>query len=64
MPSKPTGRPPGRPRVEEPGRHIATYIRTSDYDRLVRLALKHDRPVSAVFRDLLLKRLGEREQEP
>jgi len=46
-------RKPGRPRVDEPGQVLATYVRTSDYDRLVRLALKTDRTVAALVRDLL-----------
>ena len=62
MPDDEPRRRPGRPKVDEPGTRLSTYVRNSDYDRLVRLALKHGRPVSAVFRDLLLKRL--REQEP
>jgi len=32
-------------------------VRNSDYDRLVRLALKHDRTVSAIVRDLLKLKL-------
>jgi hypothetical protein len=47
----------GRPRVDEPGTRLSTYIRNSDYDRLVRLALKHDRTVSALVRDLLKLKL-------
>jgi hypothetical protein len=47
----------GRPKVDEPGTRLSTYVRNSDYDRLVRLALKHDRTVAALVRDLLKLKL-------
>jgi hypothetical protein len=47
----------GRPRVDDPRTTVTTYVRTADYDRLVRLALKHDRTVSAIVRDLLKLKL-------
>ena len=50
-------RKPGRPKVDEPGERLSTYVRTSDYDRLVRLALKNDQTVSALVRDLLKLKL-------
>lgn len=50
-------RKPGRPRVEEPGTRLSTYVRNSDYDRLVKLAFKNDRTVSAIVRDLLKLKL-------
>ena len=53
MSGEPPKRPRGRPRVDEPGQVLATYVRTSDYDRLVKLALKHDRTVAALVRELL-----------
>jgi hypothetical protein len=53
----PPHRPRGRPRVDEPGERLSTYVRTSDYDRLVRLALKNDQTVSALVRDLLKLKL-------
>jgi len=55
----PPKRKPGRPRVEEPGTRLSTFLRNSDYDRLVRLALKQDRSVSALVRDLLKVRLRD-----
>ena len=45
-------RRPGRPR-EAPGTTITTYVRTTDYDRLVRAALDQDQSLSALVRDLL-----------
>jgi hypothetical protein len=52
MPDEPK-RKPGRPRVDEPGAKLSTYVRGSDYDKLVRLALKEDRSLSSLVRDLL-----------
>jgi len=46
-------RKPGRPRVEEPRTTVTTYIRTADYDRLLRLALKQEQSLSGLVRDLL-----------
>ena len=50
-------RKPGRPRVDEKGTKLFTYVRTSDFDRLVRLAMKQDQTVSALVRDLLKLKL-------
>lgn len=52
----PPRRPPGRPKAE-PGTVLSTYVRTADYDRLVRVALKQDRSVAALVRDLLQLKL-------
>jgi len=49
-------RRPGRPR-EAPGTSVSTYIRVSDYDKLVRLALKEDRSLASLVRDLLRLKL-------
>jgi hypothetical protein len=49
----PPRRRPGRPRVDEPGARLSTFVRQGDYDRLVRLALKEDRSVAALVRELL-----------
>ncbi len=47
----------GRPRVEEPGASVSTWLRPDDHDRLLRLANKHDMKVSALVRQLLKLRL-------
>lgn len=48
----------GRPRVVEPsGVRLSTYVRSPDYDRLLKLAKAHDRSVSGLVRDLLRLRL-------
>jgi len=57
MSDEPTRNRGGRPRVAEPGVALSTYVRASDYDRIARLALKQDRSVSAIVRDLLRLRL-------
>lgn len=49
-------KPRGRPRVE-PGAKVTTYVRASDYDRLLRLANSHDRTLSGLIRDLLKLKL-------
>lgn len=52
----PPRRPPGRPRAE-PGTVLSTYVRTSDYDRLVRMATKADKSIASLVRDLLRLKL-------
>ena len=46
-------RKPGRPKADEPGAALSTWIRQSDADRLIRRALKEDKTVSALVRELL-----------
>ena len=50
-------RPPGRPRAEEPGVPVATWLRTGEYDRLIRQAQAQEQTVSALIRDLLRLKL-------
>lgn len=47
----------GRPRLAEPGAKLTTYVRISDYDRLVRLATQSDKSLSGLIRDLLRLKL-------
>lgn len=62
-PSKPVvffagGRKRGRPRVEEPlDQRVTIRMTTPEYDRLIRLALKHDEPVTGIVRSLLKLRI-------
>lgn len=53
-------RPRGRPRVDEPkpGVSASTWLEPSEYDKLVRLANKQDKTVSAMVRQLLVLKLG------
>jgi len=63
VPTPPADKPPnkgGRPRAEVPGTRITTWVSTPDYDRLFRLAQKHDTSISGIVRALLnLKLRGE-----
>jgi len=51
---KPKG---GRPRAAEPGAVVSTWVAVSEYDRVIRLARKHDMSVSTLVRSLLKLRL-------
>lgn len=55
-----TGCGPGRPPVQERGVTVNTWLRESDYDRLIRVANKRGESVSALVRSLLLRRLPPR----
>lgn len=43
----------GRPRVDPPGVRVSTFVRSPDYDRLLKLAQRHETSVSGIVRDLL-----------
>jgi hypothetical protein len=47
----------GRPRAAEPGVSVKTWLRESEYDRLIRLAAHRREPVSSLVRSLLILRL-------
>lgn len=47
----------GRPRVEEPGSAVTTWLRQREHDQLIRLAQKHETTVSALVRSLLILKL-------
>jgi hypothetical protein len=47
----------GRPRSAEPGVSVKTWLRESEYDKLIRLAAHRREPVSSVVRSLLILRL-------
>ena len=46
-------RKPGRPRAEEPGVRLSTWIPARTFDELAKVALKHDRSLSAILRENL-----------
>ena len=48
---------PGRPRSEEPGTTVCTWLPQHAHDRLVRLANKQETSVSSLVRQLLIPRL-------
>jgi hypothetical protein len=48
----------GRPRVEEPlDQRVTIRMTTPEYDRLIKIALKHDEPVTGIVRSLLKLRM-------
>jgi predicted CopG family antitoxin len=49
----------GRPRVDPPGARVTTWIRSSDYDRLLKLAQQQDKSISGVIRELLKLKLPQ-----
>jgi hypothetical protein len=52
-----TPRPRGRPRAQEPSTPLTAWVKTSEYDRLVRLANKRETTVSSLVRDLIKLRM-------
>jgi hypothetical protein len=54
------GRPKGTPRVDEPRTSVSTWLPASEYDRLNRLAQKHERSISSMVRSLLMLKLPPR----
>jgi hypothetical protein len=56
------GDPPrarGRPKTEEPaGTSVTTWLRISEYDRLMALAKREEQTLSALVRELLKRKIG------
>lgn len=50
-------KPIGRPRAEEPGSSVTTWLRQSEHDRLIKMANKHETTISALVRSLLILKL-------
>jgi hypothetical protein len=57
MSEKDPVKPRGRPRVEEPGTSVSTWLRPGEHDKLIQLANKHDTTISALVRQLLILKL-------
>lgn len=50
----------GRPRPEEPlDQRVTIRMTTPEYDRLIKLALRHDTPVTGIVRSLLKLRIPQ-----
>jgi hypothetical protein len=47
----------GRPRATERGVNVSTWLKESEYDRLIRVAAHRREPVSSLVRSLLILRL-------
>jgi len=61
MSDQPTaGSKRGRPRAAVPGITVSTWLRTTEYDRLLRQAQRRDESLSAMLRRLLIKRRARR----
>jgi hypothetical protein len=50
----------GRPRGAVPGVAVGTWLRTTEYDRLLRTAQRRETTVSALLRRLVQRRLRRR----
>jgi len=50
-------RPRGRPKAKEPSTPVMSWVKTSQYDRLVQLANQRDTSVSRLVSDLIKLRL-------
>jgi hypothetical protein len=51
----------GRPRAAEQGYSVKTWLRESEYDKLIKLAAHRREPVSTLVRSLLILRLPTNE---
>jgi hypothetical protein len=47
----------GRPRLDVPGVSVKTWLKRSEYDRLLRTAAERREPVSHLVRALLIRQL-------
>lgn len=52
-----TPRPRGRPKADEPGTSVSTWLRPNEHDRLIRLANQKETSVSSLVRELLIPKL-------
>lgn len=48
----------GRPREEEPGNTVATWLRAGDHDRLIAIAKREEKTISALVRELVKLRIS------
>jgi hypothetical protein len=50
--------PRGRPRVDPPGSAVMTWLRPDEHDRLIQLAKREEKTISALVRELLKLKIG------
>lgn len=50
----------GRPRSEEPGISVSMWLKSSEHDRVIELAKKHEASVSETLRHIVVRTLGDR----
>lgn len=48
----------GRPKAEEPGNTVATWLRAGDHDRLIAIAHREEKTISALVRELVKLRIS------
>lgn len=48
----------GRPKAEEPGGPVTTWLRNGDHDRLIALAKREEKTISALVRELVKFRIS------
>jgi hypothetical protein len=53
----PLQRPRGRPKADESSTRVSSWVRDSEYDRLVKMANQREQSVSKLVRSLLMMRL-------
>jgi hypothetical protein len=53
-----SSKPRGRPRVEAPGATVSTWLPPDAHDRLIRLAQREEKTISALVRELLKLKIG------
>lgn len=51
-------RPRGRPKADEPGSAVMTWLRATEHDRLIALAKREEKTLSALIRELLKLKIG------
>lgn len=54
---EPAPRGRGRPKAAEQGVSVMTWVKASEYDRLVKIANQREATVSSTVRSLLLRRI-------
>ena len=47
----------GRPKSEEPGSPVMTWLKQSEHDRLIELAKKHETTISSLVRQFVILKL-------
>ena len=48
----------GRPRTEDPGSSVTTWLRADEHDRLIALAKREEKTISALVRELVKLKVG------
>lgn len=54
-------KPRGRPKAEEPSGSVTTWLREGEHDRLIELAKREEKTISALVRELVQLRIYKQE---